>query len=104
MGDNMSMFNVNPAAVNLSSLTEAAITGEMAATTAAGSAALTGVVPMAGSADDIAFASALAAAGGAYLGTAGAHFGERGIYSAGQSVSSVSYVLQELISAAQFSF
>ncbi len=100
----MSMFDVSPAAVNLSSLTESALTGEMAATTAAGSAALTGVVPMAASADDVAFASAMAGAGGTYLGVAGAHFGQRGMYSAGQSMSSVSYVLQELISAAQFSF
>ena len=67
----MSMFDVSPAAVNLSSLTESAITGEMAATTAAGSAALTGVVPMAASADDVAFASAMAGAGGAYLGRCG---------------------------------
>jgi hypothetical protein len=104
MGDNMSMFDVSPAAVNLSYLTESAITGEMAATTSAGSAALLGVVPMAGSADDVAFASAMSGAGGTYLGVAGAHFGQRGMYSAGQSMSSVSYVLQELISAAQFSF
>jgi hypothetical protein len=100
----MSMFDVSPAAVNLSSLTEAALTGDMAATTAAGAAALTGVVPMAASADDVAFAASMAGAGGAYLGVAGAHFGQRGMYSAGQSMSSVSYVLQELISAAQFSF
>ena len=51
----------------------------MAATTAAGSAALTGVVPMAASADDAAFAAAMAGAGGAYLGVAGDHFGQRAI-------------------------
>ena len=67
----MSMFDVSPEAVNLSSLTESVVTGEMAATTAAGSAALTGVVPMAASADDAAFASAMAGAGGTYLGVAG---------------------------------
>ena len=76
----MSMFDVSAAqAVNLSSLTESVVTGEMAATTAAGSAALTGVVPMAASADDVAFASAMAGAGGTYLGVAGAHFGQRGV-------------------------
>jgi hypothetical protein len=100
----MGMFNVSPDAVNLSSLTESALTGQMAATTAAGSAALTAVVPMAESADDVAFAAAMSGAGGAYLGVAGAHFGQRATYSAGQSFSSVSYVLQELISSAQFSF
>jgi hypothetical protein len=104
MGANMSMFEVLPEAVNLSSLTESVVTGEMAATTAAGSAALTGVVPMAASADDTAFATAMAGAGGAYLGTAGAHFGQRASYATGQSMSSISYVLQELISAAKFSF
>jgi hypothetical protein len=87
----MSMFDVSPEAVNLSSLTESVVTGEMAATTAAGSAALTGVVAMAG-------------AGGTYLGVAGSHFGQRASYATGQSMSSISYVLQELISAAKFSF
>ncbi|MGB6208454.1 MAG: PE family protein, partial [Mycobacterium sp.] len=67
-------------------------------------AALTGVVPMAASADDTAFATAMAAAGGAYLGAAGAHTGERAAYATGQSVASISYVLNELISAAKFSF
>jgi hypothetical protein len=46
----------------------------------------------------------MAAAGGAYLSAVGAHVGERTEYSVGQSTASVSYVLSELISAAQFSF
>jgi hypothetical protein len=100
----MSIVDVAPAAVNLSSLTESVISGEMAASTAAGSSALVGVVPMAASADDVAFATALASAGGAYLGAAGAHTGERAAYATGQSLASVSYVLNELISAAKFSF
>jgi hypothetical protein len=100
----MSIVDVAPAAVNLSSLTESVIGGEMAASTAAGSAALVGVVPMAASADDVEFASSMAAAGGAYLGVAGAHVGQRIEYAAGQSLSSVSYVLNELISAAKFAF
>lgn len=100
----MSIVDVGTEAVNLSSLTESVISGEMAATTAAGSAALTGVVPMASSADDAAFATAMAAAGGAYLGAAGAHVGERAAYATGQNVASVSYLLNELISAAKFSF
>jgi len=35
---------------------------------------------------------------------AGSHFGQRASYATGQSMSSISYVLQELISAAKFSF
>lgn len=100
----MSIVDVVPAAVNVSSLTESVISGEMAATTGAGSAALVGVVPMAASADDVAFGSAMAAAGAAYLSAAGAHTGQRAAYATGQSVASVSYVLNELISAAKFSF
>ena len=50
----MSIVDVTPAVVNVSSLTESVISGEMAASTAAGSAALSGVVPMAASADDVA--------------------------------------------------
>src|ERR1700743_2786475 len=100
----MSMFDVSPEAVNLSSLTESVVTGEMAATTAAGSAAFTGGVPMPGSADDVAFASSMAGAGGAYLGVAGAHFGQRASYATGQSLSSISYLLQKVSSAAKSSF
>ena len=100
----MSIVNVATSAVDLSSLTESVIGGQMASTTAAGSTALTAVVPMASSADDVAFATAMAAAGGAYLSAVGAHVGERTEYSVGQSTASVSYVLSELISAAQFSF
>lgn len=100
----MSIVDVSPAAVNVSALTESVISGEMAATTAAGSAALTGVVPMAASADDAAFAAAMAGAGGAYLGVAAEHVGQRVAYAGGQSTTAVSYVLNELISAAKFSF
>jgi hypothetical protein len=100
----MSIVDVAPAAVNVSSLTESVISGEMAATTAAGSAALVGVVPMAASADDAAFGAAMAAAGGAYLGAAGAHTGQRSAYATGQSAASVAYVLNDLISSAKFSF
>jgi hypothetical protein len=100
----MSMFTAVPDILTKSSLTEHVTTGDMAATTAAGSGALVGVVPMAASADDTAFATAMASAGGAYLGVAGAHFGQRESYATGQSLSSISYVLQELISAAKFSF
>ena len=99
----MSILDVSPEAVNVSSLTESVVTGEMAATTAAGSAALTGVVPMAASADDAALRRQWPAQV-APPGDGRCTFGQRATYATGQSVSSVSYVLQELISAAKFSF
>lgn len=100
----MSILDVSPAAVTVSALTESVIGGEMAATTAAGAAALTGVVPMAASADDAAFATAMASAGTAYLGVAAEHVGQRFGYAGGQNLAAVSYVLNELLSAAKFSF
>jgi hypothetical protein len=46
------MFLHAPAAANLSAVTEMAISGEMEASTAAGSAALTATTPMVPTADD----------------------------------------------------
>ncbi|HET9874888.1 MAG TPA: PE family protein, partial [Mycobacterium sp.] len=91
---------VNTAAVNLSALTESVISGDMAATTAGGAAALTGTVPMATDADSAAFAAALNASGGAYLGMAAEHVGQRMAFSGAQSLASVTYLLNELASAA----
>ncbi len=62
-------FGVIPAAVNLSSATESGVGAEMAATTAAGAAALTGVIPMAADGDPAGFAQALNATGSTYLAT-----------------------------------
>ena len=52
-------FGLIPADVHKSSATESGVAAEMAATTAAGAAALTGVTPMALDADSTAFAAAL---------------------------------------------
>jgi hypothetical protein len=99
----MSLLDVNTAAVDSSALTETVLSGEMAARTATGSAALGGVVPLASDADSAAFAAALNAAGTAYLGVATDHVGQRTAFAGNQGLSSISYLLNELASAANFS-
>lgn len=96
----MSLLDVNTIAVDGSALTEAVLSGEMAASTAGGAAALIGVLPMAVDADSAAFAVALNAAGGAYLGVAAQHVGQRFALSGAQSLASVTYLVNELASAA----
>ncbi len=97
------LLDVNPAAVNLSSATEMAISGEMQASTAAGSAALTGTVPMVPTSDDAGLSAALNAAGAGYLGLVQEHLAQRTAYAGAQSLSSLSYVLDELLHAANIS-
>ena len=93
------LFGMVPGAVDLSAAAEAGISEEMAATTAAGSAALTGVIPMATDADSIEFAAALNAAGAAYLATAGEHVGQRAAFSGAQGLASTTAVAAEGSSA-----
>ncbi|HEY9304542.1 MAG TPA: PE family protein [Mycobacterium sp.] len=93
-------LNVDPAAVGLSSITESVISGEMAAGTAAGSAALVGTVPMVPSADDAAFTAALNGAGATYLASASQHVGERMAFAGAQNISALTYVLNEVLSSA----
>jgi len=90
-------FGVIPAAVNLSSLTESGIGADMAATTAAGAAALTGVTPMAADADSAEFAQALNATGAAYLATMADHVGQRTAFSGAQSLASGTYAAMDAI-------
>ncbi len=97
MGD---LFGMVPGAVDVSSAAEAGISEEMAATTAAGAAALTGVIPMAPDADSIEFAAALNAAGAAYLAAAAEHVGQREAFSAGQGLSAGTAVSVEGFNAA----
>lgn len=97
----MSMpLNVVPGAVGFSALTETEISEEMAATTAAGAAALTGVLPMAADADSAAFAAALNATGGAYLAAAAEHVGQRATFAGAQSVAASTYPAVDAINAA----
>lgn len=86
------LFQMASDAVDLSSVTEGGISEEMAATTAAGSAALTGVLPMAPDADSVEFAAALNAAGAAYLATAAEHAGQRSAFGGAQGLASITGV------------
>jgi hypothetical protein len=83
------LFGMVPGAVGMSSAAEAGISEEMAATTSAGAAALTGVMPMAPDADSAEFAAALNATGTAYLTTAAEHVGQRAAFSGAQGLASV---------------
>lgn len=95
--------SVLPEAVDLSAVTEMVVSGEMAATNAAGAGALTGTVPMVPTADDAAFSAALNGAGAAYMGAVAQHVGQRTAYSAAQGLSSISYVMNELLSSINIS-
>lgn len=83
------LFGMVPGAVGMSSAVETGISEEMAATTAAGGAALTGVMPMAPDADSVEFAAALNAAGAAYLTMAAEHVGQRSAFAVAQGLAAV---------------
>jgi hypothetical protein len=84
-------MDVQPEAINLSSVTEGGISAGMAASASAASAALLGAMPMGADADSVEFAVALNAAGAAYLGVAAEHTGQRVAYSATQGLSATTY-------------
>lgn len=90
-------FGVIPEAVNSSSATESAIGAEMAATTAAGAAALTGVTPMAADLDSAEFAAALNATGATYLATMTDHVEQRTALAGAQSLASSTYAAMDAI-------
>jgi hypothetical protein len=93
------LFSMTPGAVDLSAVAEAGISEEMAATTAAGAAALTGVLPMAADADSVEFAASLNAAGAAYLATSTEHVGQRAGFAGAQGIASVTTTAVEMINA-----
>jgi hypothetical protein len=93
------LFSMIPGGVNVSAGAETGISEEMAATTAAGAAALTGVLPMAADADSIEFATALNAAGTAYLATVTEHVGQRAAFAGAQGIASVTTSAVEAINA-----
>ncbi|GLE51487.1 PE family protein [Mycobacterium montefiorense] len=93
------IFGMVPGAVDLSAVTEGAVSEQMAATTAAGAAALTGVLPMAPDADSVEFAAALNAAGGAYIATASEHAGQRSAFSGAQGLAAVTNVTADELGA-----
>ena len=90
-------FGVTPADVNNSSAIESGVAAEMAATTAAGAAALTGVTPMAADADSTAFAMALNVTGTSYLATMAGHVQQRTEFAGAQSLASTTYEAVEAI-------
>lgn len=98
------LFSMIPGAVDLSAAVEAGISEAMAATTAAGAAALTGVMPMATDADSIEFAAALNAAGCAYLATAAEHIGQRAAFSGAQGLAAATNVADDAVRAAATAF
>jgi hypothetical protein len=93
------VFSMIPGAVDLSAAAEAGISEAMAATTAAGAAALTGVLPMAPDADSAEFAAALNAAGAAYLATSAEHVGQRAAFAGAQGLASVTTRTVDAINA-----
>lgn len=93
------LFNMVPGAVDASSSAETGISQEMAATTAAGAAALTGVLPMATDADSVEFAAALNAAGAAYLATSAEHVGQRVAFAGAQGLAATTTKAVEAINA-----
>jgi hypothetical protein len=93
------LFSMVSGAVDLSAAAEAGISEEMAATTAAGAAALTGVMPMAADADSVQFAAALNAAGAAYLATSTEHVGQRAAFAGAQGIAAVTTTAVEAINA-----
>lgn len=96
------LFEMVPGAVNLSSAAEAGISEEMAATTGAGAAALTGVTPMAPDADSAEFAAALNATGAAYLTTASEHVAQRAGFSGAQGLAGATAPAVDAIQALEF--
>lgn len=90
-------FGAIPAAIDTSSSTESGISTDMAATTAAGAAALTGVAPMAADSDSAQFAAALNAVGAAYLATASDHVAQRAAFAGAQTLASGTYGAMDAI-------
>lgn len=91
------MLNVNAATVAASASTEGAVSAEIAAATAAAAAALTAVMPMGADLDSIEFAAALNAAGASYIGTAGEHLANRGMFAGAQDLAAATYTVTDAI-------
>jgi hypothetical protein len=92
------VLNVNAATIRASATTEAGVAMETAAATAAASVALTAVMPMGADLDSIQFAAALNAAGASYIGVAGEHLANRGMFSGSQNLAAGTYTATDVIS------
>ncbi len=91
------VLNVNAGTVAASAASEGGIGAGLAATTAAASEALVGVMPMGADLDSVAFAAALNAAGASYIGTASEHAASRGMFAGAQDLASATYTAVEAI-------
>ncbi len=91
------VLNVNSATVAASAAAEGGVSAEIASATAAAAAALTTVMPMGADLDSVEFAAALNAAGATYIGTAGEHLANRGMFAGSQDLAAVTYTVTDAI-------
>lgn len=94
------VFAMEPAAVGLSAAVESGLTAQKAAGVAAGSPAMLAVTHMGGDADSVEFMAALQAVAAAYVGVAGEHVTQRGLFSGSQALAGVTAVATEAVRAA----
>ena len=92
------VLNVNSATVGASAATEEGISSEIAAATSAAAAALVAVMPMGADIDSVEFAAALNAAGASYVGAAGEHLANRGLFAGSQNLAAATYTATDAIS------
>ena len=91
------IFNVNAATVGASAAAEVGVATELGAATAVASAALTAVMPMGADLDSVQFAAALNAAGASYIGAAGEHMTNRGMFAGSQNLAAATYTATDAI-------
>jgi len=91
------ILNVNAATVGASAVAEGGVATELAAATAVASAALTAVMPMGADLDSVQFAAALNAAGASYIGAAGEHMTNRGMFAGSQNLAAATYTATDAI-------
>lgn len=89
------VLNVSTEVVGASAATEAGISAEIGAATAAASAVLTGVMPMGADLDSIQFAAALNAAGAEYIVAATEHVINRQSFSAAENLAAATYAITD---------
>lgn len=91
------ILDVNATTVTASGAAEAGIAAELGAAASAAAPALFGVLPMGVDADSVQFAEALNAAGAAYVGTAGEHVANRGLFAVAQNLAAATYSATDAI-------
>lgn len=90
------LFEVTPSMVALSSATEAGVSAAQGASAGTASAALVGILEMAGDVTSIAFANALRAAGAAYVGAIAEHTAQRGMFAGAQGIAGATFEAVEV--------